>query len=192
MNIDLAAWLDAQRLDLLPLWTDIMSSPMSGALPADSDNAEDGEVVTISPAVDVSLLYDAAIRAARGDHALFDEQLRGLVLAEGPGAGLAAGLDLTNQLCRSVRARARAGAAPAEALALGEALDELFARAATAVARAWDAHSRELIRDHEFIAESLDSASAAADRRALQLQALNVISQQLSAILEPDQLFDLV
>ncbi|NTU80813.1 MAG: GAF domain-containing protein, partial [Chloroflexales bacterium] len=81
---------------------------------------------------------------------------------------------------------------PAEALALGEALDELFGRAAAAVARAWDAHSRELIRDHEFIAESLDSASAAADRRALQLQALNVISQQLSAILEPDQLFDLV
>ena len=190
MNTDLAAWLAAQRPALLAQWTRLLApGPAPGApLAPDASPA----VATIEPPVELAPLYDAVVAAAAGDPASFYGQLYDLARAEGPDAGLAAGLALTHRLARAARARARACPDPAKALALAERLDDLFEGAALALARAWDAHSRELIRDHEFITESLDAASAAADRRALQLQALNVISQQLSAILEPEQLFELV
>ncbi len=192
MNIDLAAWLEAQRPDLLPQWADLLAAPHVGVLASEPSDTAGGEVATISPVVAITQLYEAMISAACGDYAPLAAQLHALALAEHPAAGLSASLDLNGQLSRGARAHVRRAVAPAERLDVVEALDELFAQAATAVAQVWDDHSRELIRNHEFIAESLDAASAAADRRALQLQALNVISQQLSAILEPDQLFDLV
>ncbi len=192
MNIDLAAWLEAQRPELLPRWTDLLAVPHAGALPAEASDATEGEVATLSPTVAVALLYEAAISAAHGNQRPFAEQLHALTLAEGETVGLAASLALTYQLGRCVRVHAHHTAPPAISFELTEALEALFAQAATAVAQAWDEHNRDLIRDHEFIAKSLDAASSSADQRALQLQALNVISQQLSAILEPDQLFDLV
>ncbi len=186
MNSSLAAWLEAQRPDLLAQWAGLIP-------PADAGSPEPvSEVATISPALDVALLYEGLVAAAAGDPAPFYTHLCDLTLAEGPEAGLAHAIALTQQLAREARTLARGAADPAEALALTAELDTLFDGAAAAVARAWDDHSRDLIRDHEFIAESLDAASASADRRALQLQALNVISQQLSAILEPEQLFELV
>lgn len=190
MHTDLVAWLSAQRAELLALWGDYLTPDPEGEVGCRTVSA--GGVALVAPAVDVARLHEAALAAAQGDYAPLVQQLRELALAEGVDAGLVAGLDLTQGLARKTRELIRQRSDPATALDLMEGLDGMFERATSAAAEAWEGHSRSLIRDHEFMAESLDAASAAADRRALQLQALNVISQQLSAILEPDQLFDLV
>lgn len=200
MNNDLAAWLITQRPALIAQWAELAApAPTPDDALSTDEAATDGAVTdgvsavaTLPSTVDLDALYDAAVAAAAGDTAPFYELLCDLARTDGPDAGLAVSLELTYGLARVARSLARACPDPAEALALVDQLDALFEGAAMAVAQAWDAHNRDLIRDHEFITESLDAASAAADRRALQLQALNVISQQLSAILEPEQLFELV
>jgi len=184
----LAAWLDAQRPALLPAWAELLAAP----IPA---TEADGDVVTLAPpAVDVADLYSAVVAAARGELEALDDQLRALTISRGEGQyDITGGLALSQQLRRSARALLRSTVDdPALALALVDALDELFDLATSDIVIAWSDYTRNLLGESEFLAASLDSASAAADQRALQLQTLNIISRQLSSILEVEQLIDLV
>jgi signal transduction histidine kinase len=186
MYPDLAAWLVAQRPALLPRWTDALATP---PLLAEGD----GAVALAPPAVDVADLYEAAVAATSGVDATFGPQLCALLLPDEGEADLVGALGLAGQLRRYTREQLLASVAdPAEALPLAEALTELFAGANACLAEHWSARTRELLSDSEFMAASLDAASAAADQRALQLQSLNVISRQLSSILATDQLVNLV
>ncbi|GAB4439547.1 MAG: GAF domain-containing protein [Chloroflexi bacterium OHK40] len=186
MHHYLAAWLEAHRATLLPRWANLLAAPAEPPTPT-------GVATLAPPVVEVAIFYDQVVAAARGDAATLAEPLRALTLGDDEASDISGALELAHRLRRS--ARALIGATvddPAESFPLIDALDTLFDDAAEALVGSWAAHTRELIREREFIAESLDSASAAADQRALQLQALNVISQQLSASLEEEQLIDLV
>ena len=187
-NHDLAAWLDAQRAALLPTWADLIAAPRGSG-------AQNGEVATIAPPlVDAGELYDALVAAAGGTLKPLDAQLHALAVPEsGPQGEIITGLALAQLLRRSARALLHATVGdPAAMLALVDALDELFEHVAAGIVGAWSIYTGALLSESEFLAASLDSASASADQRTLQLQALNVISRQLSAILEVDQLVDLV
>jgi signal transduction histidine kinase len=182
---DLAAWLVDQRATLLPRWSEILITPAASAERA-------GAVTLALPAVEVADLYTAAVASASSASQDFVEQLSALAFPSGD-SDLAGALELANRLRRDARAHLLASATnSAQALSLLEQLDELFADAVTGLAERWGARTRELLSDSEFMAASLDAASAAADQRALQLQSLNVISRQLSSILATDQLVDLV
>lgn len=188
MSTDFAAWLDDQGPALLVRWANLLSNGHpAGAIP---DQAPERAVATLAPTDTIEELHEAAVAAACGEGGAFHQQLQALLFDESSATGLSGGLLRLQQLGRATRSLV--DPTQAEALAYNEAIDTLFEAAAAELARAWDLRNSDLIRDHEFIAASLDAASAAADQRALQLQALNVISQQLSAILEPDQLFSLV
>jgi signal transduction histidine kinase len=193
MTIALAAWLVAQRDTLMPVWSELLAAPYPHN-PAPADGLDMSAVATLSPqVVAVADLYAAVVCAARGDCGALDDLLNALALGEGDASAISPVLDLARQLQRSARMLLRRSLHdPHETLDLIEALDELFDHAAAVVTASWSAHNSELIREREFIASSLDAASASADRRALQLQSLNVISQQLSAILEEDQLIELL
>ncbi|MFV9505214.1 MAG: ATP-binding protein [Oscillochloridaceae bacterium umkhey_bin13] len=190
MSNVLAAWLAEQRPTLLPRWVDLLEN-----FPPPSEAVDPEAAVTtlVPPALDVAQLYAATITAATGDPAALSEALRTLALADGFSDDLALTLDLLSQLrCAARDLLFATSADPATTLVLYDGLSALFEDAARVIAKAWADHTSELLREREFIAESLDAASDAADRRALQLQSLNVISQQLSAILEADQLIDLL
>lgn len=186
MHDDLAAWLDAQRPDLLPRWADLIVTPQNST-------AGSHMLATLVPAaIDTADLYAAAITAARGNTAVLAEQLHALALADGDGA-ITAGIALAHALRRSTVELIRTSVSdPFEALSLVEATGRLFERAVALVVDTWADHTRAIIDEREFIAENLETASAAADKRALQLQSLNVISRQLSSVLEEDQIINLV
>ncbi len=186
MYPDLAAWLVAQRPALLSRWADALAAP-----PFAPDS--DGGVALAPPAVDIADLYDSAIAAASGLSGGFAQQLCALMFPEAGEVELVSAIELTGRLRRSARELLLASVSdPAEALTLADALDELFAGVVACLAERWSARTRELLSDSEFMAASLDAASAAADQRALQLQSLNVISRQLSSVLATDELVDLV
>ncbi|RRR73513.1 MAG: GAF domain-containing protein [Candidatus Viridilinea halotolerans] len=193
MPTALAIWFTHQRSTLQPLWAELLATPQQRFAPVAAP-FDDGAVTTLSVAtVTVSELYAAIIQAAEGDTAALDALLQNLALDEGTEGSLEPVLELARQLQRSAHALLRQTVpVPAEALDLVEALDDLFDHTTSLVISVWSEHNSELIREREFIAASLDSASASADRRALQLQSLNVISQQLSAILEEEQLIELL
>lgn len=186
MHDDLAAWLESQRADLLPRWANLVATPS-----VSTSNGHAHAVLT-PVAIDTTELYDATIAAARDEVAPLAEQLRSLALAEGEGT-ITSGVVLAHALRQSTVERVRATVSdPATALALGEALATLFERTLATLIESWSEHTRAIITEREFIAESLEHASAAADKRALQLQSLNVISRQLSSILDEEQIIDLV
>lgn len=186
MYDDLAAWLESQRAELLPRWANLVATPYGSA-----SNGHAHAVLT-PVAIDTTELYDATIAAARDEVAPLAEQLRSLALAEGDGT-ITSGVVLTHALRQSTVERVRATVSdPATALALGEALATLFERTLATLIESWSEHTRAIITEREFIAESLEHASAAADKRALQLQSLNVISRQLSSILDEEQIINLV
>jgi signal transduction histidine kinase len=186
---DLAAWLDAQRPALLPRWADLLAAPRADEAPTD------GQVATLAPpAIDSAELYAATVAAATGDQAPLNELLRSILLpGEGPQPEITAVVQLAQQLHRDTRAHLRESVAePAAALDLSEALEDLFDHAVAATLETWSERTRDLLKESEFMAASLDSAAAAADQRALQLQSLNMIGRQLSSILEVEQLVELV
>lgn len=191
MNRTLNDWFDVYRDRLLPRWTALLHGSSNGidALP------DDGAVLTISNGVLIAeQLYTGISAAADGDLSPLDAYLRSLVSGDnGQEPNLEKLLEATAQLRRGTRLFLHETSTSAEeTLALVDGLDEIFEHTVSVLARSWSERAAGLIREREFIAESLDSASAAADQRALQLKALNDISQQLSASLEEDQLIDLV
>ncbi len=194
MSADLALWLIDHRTLLLPRWAasfHTVLQPVSNGyqpepLAPDLDQDENG--------IDASLLqlYEGLVQAARNDYALLDTTLRELAHHDEKHR-LPDLLALFFQF-RSLVAEAlqRSTFEPAVIFALLSTLETLINYAATTLTNIWMQHTAAIIREREFIAESLDAASAAADRRALQLKALNEISQSLSASLEREQLLDMV
>jgi PAS domain S-box-containing protein len=194
MSIDLASWLRAHRTDLLPQWADLLGD-RAAALPAVAGSPDDAVIATLSStAISASGLYDAIVLAADGDPSVLDVQIAAFSHSDdGRDQALNEILNRAFELQRSIRVLIRHyERAAGRALDLIDSLDELFEYMISGLADGWAAHTADLIREREFIAESLDSASAAADQRALQLKALNDISQRLSASLEGDELLDLV
>lgn len=189
MQRNLAAWLDTRRPALLPRWADLLAAPRTRTSP------DDGAVVTLAPpAIGLDELYAAVVTAASGEPAALDELLHTLA-----GSGeirqpeITTTIALAQELHRAARAELRATVAePVVVLELAEALQELFERAVAALVAGWAERTSSLLSDSEFVTASLDAASAAADRRALQLQSLNMISRQLSSMLESGQLIELV
>jgi signal transduction histidine kinase len=101
-------------------------------------------------------------------------------------------LELGFAFGRAARAQLAEEADARRAFTLSCTLDTLVERSMQRLAQTWADRTVELIRDREFMASRLDNAVATADKSALQLKALNEIAQQLSAILERDEIFDLV
>jgi signal transduction histidine kinase len=186
-NPALAAWLDAQRPQLLPAWTPWLTAPRGAA-------AASPVATAAPPAAHTAALYEALVAAARGESAPLVDELQALVgSAPSTQPDLNAGLALLHGLQRAAWAALRRNNGNAlAALELRDALDELFAEAAAALVAAWSQHTAALLSESEFMAQSLDAASAAADKRALQLQSLNVIGRQLSSVLDGAQLVELV
>lgn len=197
MSVDLARWLNEHRSMLMPRWVAATGIPFcSPTLVADAPSNGHLDAGAITTAVSASLtldqIYDGMIAAAAGDgaplDAFFQETSRNNVEI-----GISGFLGMAFQFRRIVHGVVRSTADSVEdAFADIEAIDGLIEQTTDALARAWTAHSTDLISEREFIAESLDAASASADRRALQLKALNDISQSLSASLEEEQILDLV
>lgn len=149
---------------------------------------------TMSASATVTALLDGLIAAAQGASEPLDALLRTLAQFEDDNPNdLNSTLDVVFQFRRSTRELLQHSAlTPIELIAHLDDIDALFEHIVAVLTRTWANHTAELIREREFIAESLDSASAAADQRALQLKALNDISQRLSASLEAAQVIDLV
>jgi PAS domain S-box-containing protein len=197
MSADLAHWLTEHRPTLMPRWAAAIGTPMGAfALVADAPSnghLEPGDTTTaVSAVLTLDQIYDGIIAVAAGDSApldaLFHETSR-----NNAEVGISDFLRMASQLRRIVHDLVRNSARSLdEAFAYIEAIDHLLELTTNAITRAWTEHNAELISEREFIAESLDAASASADRRALQLKALNDISQRLSASLEEEQILDLV
>ncbi|NNJ11930.1 GAF domain-containing protein [Chloroflexales bacterium ZM16-3] len=190
---DLTTWLTAHRIDLSAPWADVISESASPLFGDQLD--DDGAVATISsPAVSVDQLYDALVFAASGDYDTLNTRVHAITYSD----------DIRDQALNERMTRAfefrrafrtllrRQVSDPTHTLEMFDEFDVLFEHLLGTLADGWAAHNAEVIREREFIAESLDAASAAADQRALQLKALNDISQRLSASLERSQLLDLV
>ncbi len=186
MYDDLAAWLEAHRLPLIDSWAELGVAPGNGAGGAPG-------IATLTPTVVAAAdLYTAVVAAAHGDGAALAEQLRLLAATQGQ-QELTTSIALARVLRQSTVALIGATVSdPATALALTEAIGAVFEQAVFALVEAWEGQTRRIIEDREFIAERLEEASAAADKRALQLQSLNVISRQLSSVLEEEAILHLV
>lgn len=189
VNYSLAAWLDRQRPQLLPAWSALLVSARG-----DAQGEQGGVALIAPPVVDADELLSALVAAASGAPDELDALLQTIASPRfGAHPDVNAGLALLHELQRVARARLRTGASsPEAALELRDALDELFADAVAGMVTAWTERTRSLLSESEFMAQSLDAASAAADRRALQMQSLNLISRQLSSVLEGEQLAELV
>jgi signal transduction histidine kinase len=195
MSVAFATWLHEHRDQILPTWRDLISMATT------SDNGhhftplEHSTTSVIAPAdALVHTLLDGFVAAAEGSPDALDALLRTLthVDSDDPLA-LHTALGLVFQLRQQTRFLIQQTFCPPDQqIHLIDTLDALFEHIVVALTRAWSDHTAALIREREFIAESLDSASAAADQRALQLKALNDISQRLSASLEAAQVIDLV
>ncbi|NTV62646.1 MAG: GAF domain-containing protein [Oscillochloris sp.] len=193
MRNDLTTWLSAHRLDLSAQWADLIGDPLPPAIGEQAD--DDGAVATISsPVVSVDQLYDLLIMAADGDCAALDSRIHAISHSDDiRDQALNERLGRAFEFRRSFRTLLRRHISdPARVIELIDEFETLFEYVLSTLADGWAAHNAEVIREREFIAESLDSASAAADQRALQLKALNDISQRLSASLDRSQLLDLV
>jgi signal transduction histidine kinase len=192
MSAAFAAWLVEHRAQIAPRWNDFLGSFARHM----NNGADPGELDTpVVAATDVATaILDGLVAAAQGASEQLDILLRQLTRVEGNDASdLNSTLAVVFQLRRSTRELLQCSDVPPhDLLALSNDLDGLFEHVVAIITQTWSNHTAELIREREFIAESLDSASAAADQRALQLKALNDISQRLSASLEANQVIDLV
>jgi signal transduction histidine kinase len=196
MSVDLAHWLRKYKEDLLEQWVAALPTPavssQNGSMYAATYTAPDPSHTALAEIPHV--LIDELIVAADGQSAALDQLVNRLGQETWQQLALP---DLMQTLYSFRRVawalmRASAGADPA-LFDLLDQVDHLVEQMVDALARSWVTHSAELLHEREFIAESLDAAAAEADRRALQLKALNEISQRLSASLEnDDQLLELV
>ncbi len=184
MHTSLTTWLEDQRPTLLPRWAALLAETTSAGSSIITDAAARQAADHVAVA-----LYTAALSATEADNEALKQQLQ--TLGDGSDSDLPSILDLVCKLGRTVRMQLYTSVHTGTAsLALLEALDDRLNLMTSSVAEAWSAHNQALIYEREFITEQLVRAYDAADRHTLQLQSLNVISQQLSATLEVDQLFD--
>ncbi len=196
MSVDLAHWLRKHKEDLLEQWVAAIPVPMAPRrngnvhLATHSDSDRSHTVIAEIP----PFLIDELIVAADGQSAELDQLVKRLGQENWQQLALPDLLQTLYSFRRVAWALMRASAGTDPALFdLLDQVDSLVERMVEALARSWVVHSEELLHAREFIAESLDAAAAEADRRALQLKALNEISQRLSASLEnDDQLLELV
>ncbi|MDW8402630.1 GAF domain-containing protein [Chloroflexus sp.] len=170
----LSHWLQTQQAPLLQHWNDLRDTTT-------------GSVATQAQ-LDLQRFAVALAAAASDD----DQPLRDLfseLMAPETGADLPALVRTLNLLHRATRA---ALLHDTHNPALIDALADLFEQVIATLVEMWSEYTNQLIHEREFIAASLDAASAAADQRALQLKALNDISQRLSATLDRDALLEIV
>ncbi|MEI6778034.1 MAG: ATP-binding protein [Chloroflexales bacterium] len=194
MSTDLVTWLTAHRLDLTTQWADLISEPTFSAMFGDLSD-DDSPVAALSEtAVNVEQLYNVLILAAEGNYAALDQRLQTISHSDDiRDQALNERLSRIFEFRRTIRTLLHHQVSdPAHMMERIDEIDTLFEHMIGTLADGWVAHNAEALREREFIAESLDSASSAADRRALQLKALNDISQRLSASLDHNQLLDLV
>ncbi|NTW02693.1 MAG: GAF domain-containing protein [Oscillochloris sp.] len=193
MSHDLTTWLSAHRLDLIAQWGDLISPPLPSSALHDPIDHE-STVATVSSSISIEQLYDLLVLAAGGDYRALDERIHSLSFSDDiHDQALNDRLTRIFEFRRTMRSLLiHHVKQPDRILVMIDEIDALVEYLIGSLANGWVAHNAEVIREREFIAESLDSASAAADQRALQLKALNDISQRLSASLERSQLLDLV
>lgn len=170
----LSHWLQTQQATLLQQWNDLRDTTT-------------GSVATQAQ-LDLQRFAIALAAVANDDNQPLRELFNELATAES-GADLPALVRNINQVHRATRA---ALLHDTPDVALIDTLAELFDQVIATLVDIWAEHTNQLIHEREFIAASLDAASAAADQRALQLKALNDISQRLSATLDRDELLEIV
>ncbi len=154
---DLTTWLAAHRLDLSISWADVISEPSPPLLADQFD--DEGAVATISStSVSVDQLYDALVLAAGGDYAALSARVHAISHSD----------DIRDQALNERLGRAfdfrrtfrtllhRHVSDPASALEMFDAFDVLFEYLLGTLADSWAAHNAEVIREREFIAESLE------------------------------------
>ncbi|MEI7644077.1 MAG: ATP-binding protein [Chloroflexales bacterium] len=192
MSNTLTTWLSAHRLDLVDQWAGLIGE----SIPSYGNTAEDEGVITAlnGTTVSVGQFYDVLILAAGGDYDALNAHIHEISYrSDIHDQTLNERLNRAFEFRRTIRTLMRQQVSdPACALDMIDALDLFFEYLIRILTDGWVAHNAEALREREFIAESLDAASAAADQRALQLKALNDISQRLSASLDRSQLLDLV
>lgn len=200
MHVDLAHWLTEHRSSLLLRWKSLCHASSEGStnghriVPAiaqgDPAQDADGDVLTriydilvqatqtASPALDIDRRLDATLKQWKDIH--FPDLL-GLVL----------------RLRRLIYEVVREELSDLDQIfSLTTGLDTHIEQIVDVLSHLWDMYTeakiQERISQAEFIAESLAAATEEADRRALQLSALNQVSQRLSSSLESDDLLNLV
>lgn len=202
MHSDLAHWLTEQQPRLLPAWeaalhamaklrTNANGYAGSGAtfdgLPGDETRTQT-----------LGQIYEGLVRAARGEFIELSARLYAISQIEGWHE-----VGLPDLLAVLFQFRQQAWELleqeldePAQTFGLMSKLTLLLEHTSDALARSWETYTEATIRDRisqaEFIAESLAAATEEADRRALQLSALNRVLQRFSASLESDDLLDMV
>ncbi|WP_322494008.1 GAF domain-containing protein [Chloroflexus sp.] len=170
----LSHWLQTQQATLLQQWNDLRDTTA-------------GSVATQAQ-LDLQRFALALAAVANGDNQPLRELFSELAAAE-PGADLPALVRNINQVHRATRAALLHDTPDVDLI---DTLADLFDQVIATLVDIWAEHTNQLIHEHEFIAASLDAASAAADQRALQLKALNDISQRLSATLDRNELLEIV
>lgn len=170
----LSHWLQIQQATLLQQWNDLRDTTT-------------GSVATQAQ-LDLQRFALALAAVANGDNQPLRELFSELAAAE-PGADLPALVRNINQVHRATRAALLRDTPDVDLI---DTLADLFDQVIATLVDIWAEHTNQLIHEHEFIAASLDAASAAADQRALQLKALNDISQRLSATLDRNELLEIV
>lgn len=170
----LSHWLQTQQATLLQQWNDLRDTTT-------------GSVATQAQ-LDLQRFALALAAVANGDNQPLRELFSELAAAE-PGADLPALVRNINQVHRATRAALLHDTPDVDLI---DTLADLFDQVIATLVDIWAEHTNQLIHEHEFIAASLDAASAAADQRALQLKALNDISQRLSATLDRNELLEIV
>lgn len=174
MNPTLSQWLHTRQTAILDNWPD-------------QNDAITGNVV-IQPRLETQRLVSALIAAAEGNELPLRDLFSEWIATEAD-VGLPVMVRNFQNLHRTVRAML---IQDTSSLTLIDELADLFDQAIAILVELWTEHTSQLIREREFIAASLDAASAAADQRALQLKALNDVSQRLSATLDRDTLIEIV
>lgn len=181
MHMSLSQWLRALKPQVLELCSSaFFHIGANGGQNSHSSPFENDSTRTLS------LIYTGIVEASADDLGALDQQLR----------LLDQGLDKTDgftdlvSLCFRVRrvmrdVLAEQGLPIAEMLSLVDQLDDVIELVVTRLVR-------ERIVQADFLAEGLASATEEADRAALQLSALNEVSQHLSSSLDLTQLLDLV
>ncbi|MEI7770528.1 MAG: ATP-binding protein [Chloroflexales bacterium] len=194
MSNELTTWMSAHRLDLIGQWADLISEPARAPMLGDS-SGDEGLIATLGvTAVSADQLYDMLVLAAGGDYGALNERIHTISHSDDiRDQALNERLSRAFTFRRTLRTLLRNQVSdPTSALGMIDQFDVLFEHMIGILADGWAAHNAAALREREFIAESLNAASAAADQRTLQLKALNDISQHLSASLDRSQLLDLV
>ncbi len=189
MRNELTTWLSDHRLDLTALWADLIAITPSAWDEGDGDT---GDLVTKGVGADE--LYDLLIQAVEGDcqaltHRLYAISQRDEVHDQSLNDRLTCAFAFQRTFRNLIRDKLDD---PNHILSLIDDFETFFEYILRTLSDGWVAHNADALREREFIAESLDLASSAADQRALQLKALNDISQRLSASLDREQLLELV